>query len=1138
MTDTDMGTWTYTYDNIGNLKSQTDARGCVTAFNNDRLSRLLSKTYGGACSSADSLIYTYDTGLLRYDAFDGSALPAGWSQAGSVTVSGGQVHLTGAGNWNTSAQRTGTVGDGQSARFAFRLNAVDALAALFLHSGTWGQADYRRWGLYISGGAIYRQTYEGTTSYSTVQLLTLQANVWYEGVLKVDGVNTFVAELWERDNPSVRAVRVESRPAWSGRSWTFMNQVHTGLEDLDYYAELQAQAWSLGRRTGMGDSSGSAAWAYDARGRVTQETKTISGQSFSTSYTYDSLDRVVTTTYPDGEVVRNTYNAAGQPATLRSDTYSYNYVSSASYNALGQPTEMSLGNNTLTRWGYRGLGGNWDTPPTAGLTGYGRLYRIRTTAPSGEPWLDLRYGYDAVGNVTRMLDVPREASGWLTATTTFPNDTFDIKNTTNWTWSTHQTVPHPDGGNNVVKNTGTGSNYDANFYRNAFSLVNGKGLQLRFKVSQTAAIAVFAIEANDSTYRRFGVIANAGKLYVQYNDNGSTYRLPADILTNLQADTWYVLRIVVDDSGRGFYLEAYQENTPTVRGSYNITMSAGKAWRFHHWIYGGTAYLDDYREFDTSGLSWTPDERMGFTYDALDRLVGASPVNGGQGYNQTYSYNQIGNLMTRDAFVYTYNAPTPGSGCSAGTPITKPHAVQTVSSLGSFTYDCNGNMLTRVENGVSYAQGWNQENRLQTVTVNGATTTFTYDGDGVLVKKTVGITTTYYVGPHYEKIVSPNVVTATKYYYFGSQRVAMRVCTGANGSCGTNGATSTLTYLHADHLGSASLSTNATGGKVNEMRYYPYGETRSGAIATDRRYTGQRQEIGLGLYDYNARYYDPLLGRFLSADSIVPSPANPQSLNRYAYVLNNPLRYTDPTGHYSEEEIMKSFGVSTWNEVLAFFQNENSSLYGRWGWLEILRRATDGTFLDQGVTYSLSGGIADWQGRGIFESSSSGIFLRCLKNLSGSELMQLNPLQRERFVDQKIVGAGQGEFAGRGEAKDIYRLSGVGQSFYTHISTQYSHVRFDASKVDWVDVTLDTIGLTSDLITLGVGGRGINALQVAVKSTDTIGFHRTYDSSFADGSLTFKEKLDLAVDILGVGLPYLDAISLISNLANGVSITP
>ena len=132
--------------------------------------------------------------------------------------------------------------------------------------------------------------------------------------------------------------------------------------------------------------------------------------------------------------------------------------------------------------------------------------------------------------------------------------------------------------------------------------------------------------------------------------------------------------------------------------------------------------------------------------------------------------------------------------------------------------------------------------------------------------------------------------TVTKYYYLGGQRVAMR-----QGGV--------LTYLHGDHLGSASLATNASGAKVSEQRYLPYGGTRSGSMPTDRSprlrgtYTGQRREASLGFYDYVARQYDPALGRFLQADTIIPDPANPQSLNRYAYVLNNPLRYTDPSGH-------------------------------------------------------------------------------------------------------------------------------------------------------------------------------------------------------------------------------------------------
>ena len=68
-------------------------------------------------------------------------------------------------------------------------------------------------------------------------------------------------------------------------------------------------------------------------------------------------------------------------------------------------------------------------------------------------------------------------------------------------------------------------------------------------------------------------------------------------------------------------------------------------------------------------------------------------------------------------------------------------------------------------------------------------------------------------------------------------------------------------------------------------------------MATDRRFTGQREETAIGLYDYKARYYDPVIGRFIQADTIVPEPGNPQALNRYAYVYGNPLGYTDPSGH-------------------------------------------------------------------------------------------------------------------------------------------------------------------------------------------------------------------------------------------------
>ncbi|MEE8414588.1 MAG: RHS repeat-associated core domain-containing protein, partial [Dehalococcoidales bacterium] len=71
---------------------------------------------------------------------------------------------------------------------------------------------------------------------------------------------------------------------------------------------------------------------------------------------------------------------------------------------------------------------------------------------------------------------------------------------------------------------------------------------------------------------------------------------------------------------------------------------------------------------------------------------------------------------------------------------------------------------------------------------------------------------------------------------------------------------------------------------------------RSSSVPTDKKFTGQRLD-STGLYYYNARYYDPVIGRFISADPIIPNPSNPQSYNRYSYVLNNPLKYVDPSGN-------------------------------------------------------------------------------------------------------------------------------------------------------------------------------------------------------------------------------------------------
>lgn len=182
---------------------------------------------------------------------------------------------------------------------------------------------------------------------------------------------------------------------------------------------------------------------------------------------------------------------------------------------------------------------------------------------------------------------------------------------------------------------------------------------------------------------------------------------------------------------------------------------------------------------------------------------------------------------------------------------------------------------------------YNTENMPLSVNRSGTVTTFTYDGDNRRVKKTANGSTTYYIGDHFEVEGSNEI----KYIFAGNLRIAKIDSSG-------------VYYFHKDHLGSSTVMTNDDGvGSAETAEYDPFGGMRSHSSESKSNYKYTDQELDAetpeltGLYNYNARLYDPAIGRFISADPVVPHPYNPQSLNRYSYVLNNPLIYTDPSGY-------------------------------------------------------------------------------------------------------------------------------------------------------------------------------------------------------------------------------------------------
>ncbi|MFA6305523.1 MAG: RHS repeat-associated core domain-containing protein [Candidatus Gracilibacteria bacterium] len=107
-------------------------------------------------------------------------------------------------------------------------------------------------------------------------------------------------------------------------------------------------------------------------------------------------------------------------------------------------------------------------------------------------------------------------------------------------------------------------------------------------------------------------------------------------------------------------------------------------------------------------------------------------------------------------------------------------------------------------------------------------------------------------------------------------------------------------YHHSDHLSGANIDTDETGAVIEMTDYYPFGEVRidqtTTAYKNPYKFTGKELDTSSGLYYYGARYYNPTIGRFVSRDPWGGKLDDPQSLNKYSYVRNNPLKYVDPTG--------------------------------------------------------------------------------------------------------------------------------------------------------------------------------------------------------------------------------------------------
>ena len=361
---------------------------------------------------------------------------------------------------------------------------------------------------------------------------------------------------------------------------------------------------------------------------------------------------------------------------------------------------------------------------------------------------------------------------------------------------------------------------------------------------------------------------------------------------------------------------AYGNSLTTARSYYSTskrlkTISCGSGGSIFNRTYQYTAG-DDITSISGTGLT-----NVSVAYDNLHRIKTFTSLSGSYGYD---SVGNITNNIEGGGSVYTYANP-------------RKQAVRTAFGYTNL-YDLCGNMIVR-HGGLTNSQAmvYDADNRLKIFSQAGKIVVeFGYAADGARLWKRINQSATnlqVFIGNTYEEKGGKVLL----HVFAGGQQV----CTFEPTSTLNGGTISTNVgyYYHEDNLGSSSALSSSSGTQIEVNAFYPYGRPLStnvqASFQVSRRFTGQIFDGELGLYFYaNAggpygRPYDPELDDFMQADDRIPDLSNPQSYNRYSYCLRNPLRYTDPTGHYEdlgEIQILAGGYVAPGNGALIEFAGQ------------------------------------------------------------------------------------------------------------------------------------------------------------------------------------------------------------------------
>lgn len=713
--------------------------------------------------------------------------------------------------------------------------------------------------------------------------------------------------------------------------------------------------------------------SYDTTGRVSGKTnpyRTTSDPTYgSSSLTYDGLGRTIKVTRPDANFGTYTFGAALSSASSICGVTAYPSVTTDE--AGNQRQYWTDGFGRLVEVDERDSGGAFSI---ATCYVYDALDNLSSATQRGGTtdtgqWRVRSYQYDGLSRQTQAT-TPEAGTETVSFTSSGSSCSGDPSLpcsgtdgrlvTTNYTYDALNRLT----GKTYSDTTPAVSYfYDQTSY-NGLTITNGKGR--RTGMSDGSGETAWSFDADGHvltkrqtisgvtnsiayTYNLNGSIASikypSGKTYTYGYSNAmraiSLQDIPDAIpyVQNAQYAAPGMLTSATEGTHRGFTVSNSFNNRlqPTVLSATSPTltlMSMSYNWTLPNGKNNGSIYQIQNNRDTTRSLQ--------YGYDQLNRLTSAKTYNVTT-WGDSYLYDNWGNLLQKNV--------TQGTGETLQLTV---DAHNHVSGSG-FTYDAAGDLTWDTFNSMKF----DAENRA-TPTSGGS---YLYDGDGHRVKKVSGSSTYYYWFDDNFNVLATTGANVRDYVYFNGSRIAFFA--------------GTLPYFYVnDNLGSASVIANGDGSVIEwESDYYPFGGQRviTNSITNYFWFTGYQYDSGTGYYYADNREESPNLGRFMSPDPDAGDLANPQSLNRYAYVINNPTNAVDPDG---QKAIMPGWefggagGFSAASAYLGTLASDPTGTFGSsWNEFDGLQKALTPTITV--ISGGTQTGTAYFQGAPIGGSSEA-----------------------------------------------------------------------------------------------------------------------------------------------------------------------